>query len=447
MSDFLLIKNGTCLIGEEAEVQNCDILIGDGQVLEIGDSLSFPTFKMSSGQAVSTINATGMLVCPGFIQTHVHLCQTLFRGSADDLELLDWLRKRIWPLEAAHTPQSLTISALLAVAEMIKGGTTAALTMETVNHTEAVFEAVQRTGFRAFIGKCMMDVGDGVPEALKERTKESLDESLRLMKRWNNRESLVQFCFAPRFAVSCSHELLQEVARLALENSVLVHTHASENLREVELVLNRTGMRNVDYLHSVGLTGNHVALAHCVHLSEEEKQLLAATKTHVLHCPSSNLKLASGIAPVCDLLKRGVNVSLGADGAPCNNRLDIFTEMRLAALLQKVSNGSEALPAKVAFKMATIAGARTLGMEKQLGSIEVGKKADLVLIKLNKPHTTPASDVISTLVYSATASDVDTVIVNGRVLMQGRQLFSIDEEKVVNLAKSEFKQLCARVGL
>lgn len=441
---MLLIKNGLSVLGTEMEVRRADILISNGRIVDIGDALSFPTLKINDAHSI--IDATDMMVCPGFIQTHIHLCQTLFRGSADDLELLDWLKQRVWPLEAAHTPASLAASSLLAVAEMIKGGTTAALTMETVNHTDAVFETVKRTGFRAFIGKCMMDAGADVPERLQEKTDKSLEESVRLMKEWRD-NGLVRFCFAPRFAVSCSRELLEEVARLARINSVLVHTHASENLSEIAIVQQDSGMRNIEYLNSVGLLGNHIALAHCIHLDEHEKALLADTQTNVLHCPSSNLKLASGIAPVCDLLKRGVNVSLGADGAACNNNLDIFSEMRLAALLQKVSNGPNALPAKTAFKMATIAGARTLGLEKELGSIEVGKLADLVLIDLEKLHTIPSTDPISALVYSAKSSDVETVIINGHVVMRNRELKTIDEEKMIALVRKEFQELCKRAGV
>ncbi len=444
MTEMLLIKNGLTILGTELDVRRADILIQDGLILDIGDALSFPTLKINDPHSV--INATDLLVCPGFIQTHIHLCQTLFRGSADDLELLDWLKQRVWPLEAAHTPTSLAASSLLAVAEMIKSGTTTALTMETVNHTDIVLETVQRTGFRAFIGKCMMDAGDGVPEGLQEVTEKSLEESIRLMKEWRDKE-LVRFCFAPRFAVSCTRALLEEVARLARVNNILVHTHASENAREIEIVERDSGMRNIEYLHSVGLSGKHVALAHCIHINEHERQLLADTHTNVLHCPSSNLKLASGIAPVCDLLKRGVNVSLGADGAPCNNNLDIFTEMRTAALLQKVENGPDALPAKTAFRMATIAGARTLGLEQELGSIEVGKRADLVLIDMEKLHILPSPDPISALVYAARSSDVQTVIINGNIVMRNRELKTIDEEKVTALARKEFQDLRKRAGI
>lgn len=445
MSNLLLIKNGRVIVGEDASVERVDILVRDGEIIQIGDSISFPTAR--AVENLKLIDATDKLISPGFIQTHIHLCQTLFRGSADDLELLDWLKGHIWPMEAAHTPESLVASAQLGVAEMIKGGTTAALTMETVNYTEAVLETVEKIGFRAIIGKCMMDKGDSIPSGLREKTKKSVDESVRLMKRWKDRSRLVRYCFAPRFAVSCTKELLEEVARIAKETGTIIHTHASENRREIEIVENETGYRNIQYLNHLGITGKNVALAHCIHVNRAEQKILLETETNVLHCPSSNLKLSSGIAPVWEMVEQGVPVSLGADGAACNNNLDIFTEMRLAALLQKMRRGPRSLPAKTVFKMATINGAKTLGLEKEIGSIEVGKRADFVIFNLQQLHTTPAPDPISTIVYAAKSSDVETVIIDGHVAMKNRLLQTIDENEVMEKAKIEFKSLLKRAKL
>ena len=195
----------------------------------------------------------------------------------------------------------------------------------------------------------------------------------------------------------------------------MVHTHASENRTECELVQQESGVRNIVYLDQVGLTGRHVALAHCVHLSVDEIEILKNTGTNVVHCPSSNLKLGSGIAPIAKLLEEGISVSLGADGAACNNRLDMFTEMRTAALLQKVLHGPEVLPANRMLRMATIDGAKALGLESEIGSIEVGKRADLSVIRLDSLHATPVREVVSTLVYSAEADDVETVVIDGEV--------------------------------
>src|SRR5213593_1735738 len=290
MNDSILIKDGTIVtMDEKNSTVKGDLLIRAGRISEIN--------KRIKADAETVIDASRCAVLPGFVQTHLHLCQTLFRGAADDLSLIDWLKKRVWPMEAAHSADSVAASARLGIAELIKGGTTCALTMETVNHTSEVFRVVQESGFRATIGKCMMDKGDEVPEALREQTLDSIEESIALLEEWHGKENgRLRYCFAPRFAVSCTRELLVQVGRLARERGVMIHTHASENLKECEIVENETGMRNVAYLDHVGLTGRHVALAHCVHLTDDEIETLFQTGTNVVHCPSSNLKLGSGIA-------------------------------------------------------------------------------------------------------------------------------------------------------
>jgi 5-methylthioadenosine/S-adenosylhomocysteine deaminase len=321
--------------------------------------------------------------------------------------------------------------------------------METVNYTAEAFRAAEASGFRATIGKCMMDKGEGVPSALHEEREASVRESLALLEEWHGRaDGRLRYCFAPRFAVSCTRELLSEVSRLARERGVMIHTHASENITEIEMVERETGMRNVVYLDSLGLTGQDVALAHCVHLDDAEIDLLARTKTRVMHCPSSNLKLGSGIARVSEMLERGVEVSLGADGAPCNNRLDMLTELRTAALLQKVLAGTESLPARRALRMATIDGARALQLESEIGSLEVGKRADISIINLERLHTSPStSDTISMIVYAAQSSDVWTVLIDGQVVMREQKLLTLNEREVIEEADRESALLLERAGL
>lgn len=413
-----------------------ELLIVDGQIADVG----------SRGQSADVvIDAEGCAVIPGFVQTHIHLCQTIFRGAADDLSLIDWLKKRVWPMEAAHSASSITASARLGIAELIKGGTTCALTMETVNHTSEVFKVVEESAFRATVGKCMMDKGDEVPDALHEQTATSIDESIALLESWHGKgDGRIRYCFAPRFAVSCTRELLEKVARLARERGVMVHSHASENTTECAMVESETGLRNVLYLDSLGLTGPHVALAHCVHLSDDEIDTLERTRTNVVHCPSSNLKLGSGIAPVTKLLDRDISVSLGADGAACNNRLDMFTEMRTAALLQKAMHGPEVLTARRVLRMATIDGARAMGLDGDIGSLEAGKRADVAVVRMSGLHATPAAEVVSSLVYSTQPSDVDTVIIDGRLVMRDRKLLTIDEAETVENANAEAKELVKR---
>jgi 5-methylthioadenosine/S-adenosylhomocysteine deaminase len=441
MTQSVLIKGGVVVTADAADtILEGDVLVRGGRIEAVGAATGAPADKV--------IDARGCAVLPGFVQTHVHLCQTIFRGAADDLELIDWLKKRVWPMEAAHTPESLRASAMLGIAELIRGGTTCALTMETVNHTGEVFRAVEETGFRATVGKCMMDKGEEVPVPLREESAASVAESLALLERWHGRaDGRIRYCFAPRFAVSCTEELLVEVARLARERGVMVHTHASENREEVELVESETGRRNVLYLDHVGLTGPHVALAHCVHLDEDELGLLARTGTHVAHCPSSNLKLGSGLAPVAEMLERGVSVSLGADGAPCNNRLDMFTEMRTAALLQKVRRGADALPARRVLRMATMGGARALGLDAEIGSLEPGKRADLTVVDLGRVHLSPRPGVVSTLVYAAQTSDVRDVLIDGRIVLLDGEHQTLDAAEVLEATRSEYAELTRRAGL
>jgi len=440
MSKSILIKNGTIVTMDAKDsIVRGDLLIRDGRIASVGEN--------DASKIDETIDASGCAVLPGFVQTHIHLCQTLFRGAADDLSLIDWLKKRIWPMEAAHTPESIRASARLGIAELIKGGTTCALTMETVRHTEEVLRVVEETGFRATVGKCMMDKGDDLPPELHEQTRASIDESLKLIDEWHGKgDGRIRCCFAPRFAVSCTRELLAEVAKLARERGLMIHTHASENKSECEMVERETGMRNVAYLYWLGIADKHVVLAHCIHLDEQEMKTLARTKTNVAHCPSSNLKLGSGIAPVAEMLERGIPVSLGADGAPCNNRLDMFTEMRTAALLQKAQHGPEVLPAARVLRIATIDGARALGLAEEIGSLEVEKRADLIVVDLNNLHAAPETEVISSLVYSAQASDVRTTVIDGRIVMRDRELTTMTEADVMAEANREAASLKQRVG-
>src|SRR5919107_3191519 len=334
-----LIRNATIVTMNDAlEIVEGAVSVRDGRIASVGAE--------PDGWSGAVIDARGAYLLPGFIQTHVHLCQTLFRGYADDMPLLDWLRRRVWPMEAAHTPATLRASARLAAAELLLSGTTTALTMETVHDTDVVFEALDEMGLRAVVGKCMMDSDHEVPRRLQEDTRASIDESVALRKRWDGQaDGRLRAAFAPRFAVSCSRGLLEAVAELSARDRVIVHTHASENREEVEVVRKLSGgLSNLEYLAATGLATPHLCTAHCVWVTDAEQALLAERGVKVLHCPSSNLKLGSGVAPVAEMRGRGISVSLGTDGAACNNRLDMFDEMRLAATLQAVRSRSGALP-------------------------------------------------------------------------------------------------------
>jgi 5-methylthioadenosine/S-adenosylhomocysteine deaminase len=365
------------------------------------------------------------------------------------MPLLDWLRRRVWPMEAAHTPATLRASARVAAAELLLSGTTTVLTMETVHDTDVVFETLADFGMRAVVGKCMMDSDDEVPARLREKTSHSIDESLALKKRWDGAANgRLRAAFAPRFAVSCSRELLEAVGHLSKTENALVHTHASENRDEVEVVRRLSGgFSNLEYLADTGLASPRLCAAHCVWVTEKEQRLLAERDVKVMHCPGSNLKLGSGIAPVVELRKQGISVSLGADGAACNNRLDMFEEMRLAATLQSVRLAPGALTARDALWMATREGARALGMDEVIGSIEVGKRADLILVDRDRGHLAPDVDPWSTLVYAARGTDVGLTMVDGVVLARGYRLEHHDDLEIAEEARSAAAELARRAGV
>lgn len=440
----ILIQNAEIITMNDSREQLVgDILIEGTDIKAVGPNLSCPP-------GAEVIDATDRVVIPGFIQTHIHLCQTIFRGRADDLELMDWLKGRIWPLEAAHDSESIYYSALLGTGELIQSGTTSIVDMETVHHTDAAFEGMAQSGIRALSGKVMMDKGEEVPLPLQENTVSSLQESTDLLEKWHGHdEGRLQYAYSPRFVVSCTEELLKETARLSSAHQVRVHTHAAENQGEIAIVEEETGMRNVEFLDQLGLANERLILAHCVWLSEREKEIIRDRQVKVTHCPGSNLKLASGLAEIPQLLDAHVCVSLGADGAPCNNNLDMFNEMRLAALIHKPENGPTAMDAKTVFEMATIGGAKAMGMSHQIGSIEPGKKADLAILNLNDLHMYPSYDVdtLSRIVYSATRADVETTIIHGKIVMKTRILTTMNKQDVMKDSNTAIKRLIRRTSL
>jgi 5-methylthioadenosine/S-adenosylhomocysteine deaminase len=438
----LLIRGGIVVtMNDRFDVVDGDVSVKDGRIAAIGPAVASPHDHV--------IDARGGYVLPGLIQTHIHLCQTLFRGYADDLPLMDWLRTRVWPMEAAHTPATLRAATRLATTELLAGGTTAVLTMETVHDTDVVFQAVAESGLRATIGKCMMDFDAQVPARLQEETQRSIDESVAIRARWDGAENgRLHAAFAPRFAVSCSRELLEAVAALADQYHALVHTHASESRDEIAIVKKISGgLTNLEYLASLRLASPQLCAAHCVWADDREQQLLADHDVKVMHCPGSNLKLGSGVAPVPEMRARGITVSLGADGAACNNRLDRFEEMRLAAVLQAMRTQPGILPARDVVWMATRAGARTLGLEDDIGSLEVGKRADVIVVDRDRPHLAPGPDPYSTLVYAARGSDVRTTIVDGHVLVDDFAPLRVDRREIVSDARTAARELASRAGV
>jgi len=385
---------------------------------------------------------------PGFVQTHVHLCQSLFRGLADDMELLDWLQKRIFPYENSHDKNSLKTSAQLGIHELLTSGTTTILDMGTINHQEVVFEEMINSGIRGFSGKCMIDENELYPK-FKESTESCLKSTQELAKEFHNsEEGRIKYGFAPRFVLSCSEGLLKETLNLMddFEGS-LYHTHSSENKDEIAAVKRKYGKENIEFFDSIGVLSDHTVLAHCIHVNDNEVSILKNTGTRVAHCPSANLKLGSGIADIPKYLKEGISVSLGADGAPCNNNLNIFVEMRLAALIQKPRYNAKVMDAKSIVKMATIDGAKALHLDNEIGSIEVGKKADIILLDLERANQSLGQEdenIYSSIVYSAHEENIKEVMVNGKWLVTDGISQYYNEHELIENGKKDLTDLFER---
>jgi cytosine/adenosine deaminase-related metal-dependent hydrolase len=441
-----LIKGGllvTC--GAEAEVTTGDLLVENGTIAAIGKIPARVLEAATNRGPVRVLDARGCAVAPGLVQAHVHLCQVLFRGHADDLPLLEWLREYIWPLEAAHDERSLASSAELGLLEMMLAGTTTILDMGTVHAYHAVFDACARAGIRCFGGKAMMDAGEGVPKGLRESTKDSLREADALRDTWAGKANgRLGYAYAPRFILSCSEALFRGTAERSKDSGALLHSHVAEHPDEREAVRKVFGDDDLATLRKWGFCGPKTLLAHGVQLRDDEADLLAEDGTSIVHCPSANLKLGSGVARIHELDARGVQLALGADGAPCNNNLDPWTELRRAALLAKMRTSTTALPARRAFQLATIDGARALGLDGVVGSLEVGKRADVVVVRTDGPHVEPGGDVYSRLVYACTARDVDHVLVDGELVVKHGEHQRLDREAVLARSRAESKKLAAR---
>ncbi len=443
----VLIVDKILTASSDELLKNAAIVINGNQIEKIISLREIDEYKK---RYCEIIDASHLIAIPGFIQTHIHLCQTLFRGMAENLLLLDWLSKKIFPFEAAHDEKSMYYSSLIGISELIRSGTTMILDMGSVNHHEQVIRAIGETGFKAFTGKAMMDINEVYPK-LKETTSSSVSSTLDLAQKWHKSyDGRVRYAPAPRFVLSCTDGLMQEAFKIVAENDGMIfHTHASENNGEIHAVRERCGMDNVEFLNHLGVLSEKSVLAHCIHLDHDEIGIIKKTQAKISHCPSSNLKLGSGIANVPLYLSEGISVSLGADGAPCNNNLNMFMEMRLAGLIQKPLHGPTSMPAKNIFEMATIRGAEALGMQNEVGSIEAGKRADIVLLDLQKFWNPliqdEAENLYTTIVYSADREDVDSVMIDGRWVYKNKNFFNLDIEKTRNSSEEELRKLLRRI--
>jgi 5-methylthioadenosine/S-adenosylhomocysteine deaminase len=421
----ILIKNGRVIYGEGFEVVEADLLIEGNRIVKVA--------KEVTESADTVIDAKGKVVSPGFVNLHTHSPMGLFRGLADDLPLMDWLQNHIWPREAKLTREYTKVGAYLGALEMIKTGTTAFLDMYFF--MDAVAEVVLESGLRGYLSYGMIDLGD--PEKTEKEIKEALRTMEFIEKLGSDR---VHFVFGPHAPYTCSIALLKEVRKLANEHGKLITIHVSETMAEIGQITERYGKSPVVLLDEISFLGRDVIIAHGVWLDSRDIQILARHGVTVAHNPASNMKLASGVMPLQRLINAGVNVGLGTDGAASNNNLDMLDEMKLAALIHKVHNLDPTVAdAKTVFRMATINGAKALRLNA--GVIKEGYLADVAIIDFNQPHLRPVNNVVSHLVYSASGNDVETTIVNGKILMLDREVLTLDEEKILDEVEKTIEKL------
>jgi 5-methylthioadenosine/S-adenosylhomocysteine deaminase len=426
----ILIRNAVVLpMDDRAEVISPGCVAIEGQdIIAVGPE--------PQGQWDTIIDASGMAALPGFVNAHTHAAMTLMRGYADDMPLLPWLQEKIWPLEAMLDKRDIYWGSLLAIAEMLRAGVTTFNDM--YYYYNAVAHAVEESGIRACLS--------GVLLGFLKEAEQHLRWAIKFARAFKGRaDGRIQTMLGPHAAYTCPDHLLQRVVEAALELGVGLHIHLSETAQEVEDSIRQHGESPVAHLERVGLfRARPVLAAHCVHVSDRDIEILARNGVGVSHNPGSNMKLASGTAPVPALLAAGVNVGLGTDGAASNNNLDILEEARLASLLHKLDRKDPTvLDAYQALRMATRGGAVALGLGDNIGQLKPGMKADVILIELRRPHLVPLHSVISQIAYSARADDVSTVIVNGRIVMRDRKLLTIDEQKVMAECSARAAQLAS----
>ncbi len=418
----LLIRNGTVLTLDTAGRRITDgaVAVTGERIAAVGTAADF-----NGWQAARTLDARGGLILPGLINTHTHAAMALFRGLADDLPLMTWLNDHIFPAEAKLTPEMVRVGTRLACAELIRSGTTCFCDMYLFEG--AVAEAAKQCGMRAVVGEVFFDF----PSPNYGPIDQGYAYAQDLMEQWRN-DPLIRIAIEPHSPYLCAPEVLTRSARLAEDHGALLVIHLSETRAEVAQIKEKYNRTPTAHLADLGLLSPRLVACHAVVLTAEDIDLLARHGVKVSHNPESNMKLASGVAPIPDLLAAGVCVGVGTDGCASNNNLDLFTEMDTAAKLHKVHRlDPTVMDAATVLAMATGNAARVLGLEREIGSLQAGKRADVIVVDTNQPHLTPMYDPVSHLVYAARGGDVLHSVINGRVVMEDRRLLTLDEARVL----------------
>ncbi|MEA4846438.1 MAG: amidohydrolase [Clostridiaceae bacterium] len=421
----ILLKNAQIITlnKDDDVIPEGSIGIRDNKIDYIGDGMD----GLEAGYS-KVIDCKGRTVMPGFANAHNHLAMTMFRNYADDMKLMDWLFTKIFPLEDKLTEDAVYWGSLLAMVEMIKGGTTAFSDMYFF--MESTARAVSESGMRAVLSRGLQ--GESGEEELDYRLKENIE---LFEKYHNSHKGRIKVMLGPHSIYTCSEAYLRKVAVKSREQGISVQIHLSETKGEVRNCIEKFGRSPVKYLEDLGLLNDKTVAAHCVAVDDADIEILASHEVNVVHNPGSNMKLASGTAPVAKMLSKGINVCLGTDGASSNNNLDMLEEMRLAAYMQKIlTDDPTALPVDEVMRMATSGGARALGFEN-VGSLETGKAADIIVLNTEKAHYYPKYNIKSAIVYSGNSADIETVIIDGNLVMEGGHLITLDEERILYKAQ------------
>lgn len=444
---FFIIHYGELLEKADILIQGCMVLpmahqefITNGSIAIKDNRITFVGKRSAANKidAETKLNAEGKVAIPGLINCHTHVPMTLFRGIAEDQKLDSWLKKTIWPLEAKLKTGDTYAGALLGCLEMIKSGTTCFADMYF--HEDMVAKAVEKSGLRAVLAEGIIGINE---KTLGEKMLKTSANFAKTFHRHAN--GRVTTLLGPHSAYSCSSELLMKVREKAYEIGSGVHTHLAESKKMFCKVQKEHGRSEVEFLNRIGFLKGHTLVAHCIHLSDKDRHVLAQRNVNVAYVPVANMKLGLGGARINDLIDLGVNVGLGTDGPASNNTLDMFETMKVAALLQKhIYLDPKMLPSIEVLKMATLQGAKALRLENSVGSLEVGKKADIVLIDVSKPHLKPLHNIYASIIYSARGNDVDTVIVDGKIIMADRHVKTLDEQNVMEEAEKTALDLLSR---